>query len=141
MSLAYLWPAALVIFANVVYQICAKELPLSMDPLASMTITYAVATVFSFLLFYAISGGSVLAEYQKTNWAPFGLGLVIAGLEVGFLYAYKVGWQVNTLSLVQGVSVAVLLLFVGWALYHETLTWQKLMGAAFCLVGLFFINK
>lgn len=50
-------------------------------------------------------------------------------------------WQVNTLSLVQGVSVAVLLLFVGWALYHETLTWQKLMGAAFCLVGLFFINK
>jgi multidrug transporter EmrE-like cation transporter len=36
--------------------------------------------------------------------------------------------------------VAVLLLFVGWLLYHEALTWNKLLGIAVCVAGLVLIN-
>ena len=32
------------------------------------------------------------------------------------------------------------LIFVGFLLYHEALTWNKLVGIAICLVGLTFIN-
>ena len=74
------------------------------------------------------------------NWAPFVLGLVIVGLEVGFIYAYKSGWTVSTASLVQGSVLALALIFVGWLLFKEEITWNKLVGVAICLVGLFFIN-
>ena len=38
--LAYIWPIALVVFSNVVYQICAKSMPRGINPLASLTVTY-----------------------------------------------------------------------------------------------------
>ena len=50
------------------------------------------------------------------------LGLVILGLEAGWIYAYKAGWQVSTASVVQSSFLAVALLIVGFLLYHETLT-------------------
>ncbi len=38
----YVWPIALVIISNVVYQICAKSVPKEMNPFASLTVTYVV---------------------------------------------------------------------------------------------------
>ena len=37
-------------------------------------------------------------------------------------------------------SLAGVLLFVGHLLYHEALTWNKILGIVICLVGLVFIN-
>ena len=76
----------------------------------------------------------------NVNWAPFVLGIVIVGLEVGWIYAYKAGWQVSTGFIVQSAFLAVLLLFVGFLLYHEALTWNKIVGVFICLIGLAFIN-
>ena len=74
------------------------------------------------------------------NWAPYVLGLVIVGLEVGWIYAYKAGWQVSTGFIVQSAILSVILIFVGYLLYQEALTWNKLVGIGICLVGLFFLN-
>jgi drug/metabolite transporter (DMT)-like permease len=79
-------------------------------------------------------------ECGKVNWASIVLGVAIVGLEGGWLYAYKAGWQVNSGFIVQSAFVSVLLLFVGYFLYHEALTWNKLVGVVICLLGLFFIN-
>ncbi len=139
--LSYVWPIALVVLSNVIYQICAKSAPEGMDPLASLTITYLVGAVASAILYFAINrGGDLFHEYSKTNAAPFVLGVVIVGLEVGFLYAYKAGWQVSTASIVQSSFLAVALIFVGALLYGEALTWNKLIGVGICLVGLAVIN-
>ncbi len=40
--MSMIWPIALVVFSNIVYQICAKGVPKDMDAMASMTITYLV---------------------------------------------------------------------------------------------------
>ena len=37
--LSYVLPIILVVFSNVVYQICAKSIPGEINPLASLTIT------------------------------------------------------------------------------------------------------
>lgn len=138
----YLWPIGLVVLSNVVYQICAKSVPGGLNPFASLTITYLVGAAASLILYFVLSGknADLIKEYGKLNWAPFVLGLVIVGLEVGFIYAYKAGWSVSTASLVQGAALAVILLFVGWMAYKESLTWNKIVGAVLCLGGLFFIN-
>ena len=142
LSFAYIWPIALVVLSNVVYQICCKSVPSGMDPLASLTVTYAVGAVFSGILFKILHhGGGLVREYGKLNWAPFVLGLVIVGLEVGFIYAYKAGWPVSTASVVQSSFLAVVLLFIGFLVYQEAITVTKVVGIIICLVGLFFLNK
>ncbi len=92
-------------------------------------------------LHFTLNGGSLIKEYSRLNWAPFVLGLVIVGLEAGFMYAYKAGWQVSTAALVQSCFLAVLLILVGWLFFKEALTWKKLAGAAICLIGIAFINS
>ena len=139
--LAYLWPIALVVLSNVVYQICANSVPEGMDPFASLTVTYLVGAVVSAVLYYVLGPrGNIFREYGKLNWAPLTLGLVIVGLEVGWIYAYKAGWQVSTGFIVQSAFLAVVLLLVGYLVYHETLTWNKIVGVVICLAGLVFIN-
>ena len=139
---SYIWPVGLVVLSNVLYQICAKSTPAAMHPLASLTVTYAVGAVASAVLYYALNrGGSILREYSQLNWSPFVLGIVIVGLEVGFIYAYKAGWQVSTVSVVQSSFLAVALLIVGFLLYHETLSVSKVVGMLICMVGLYFINR
>ena len=138
---AYVWPIALVVLSNVVYQICAKSVPDGMDPFASLTVTYLVGAAVSAVLFFALgSGGGLVREYGKLNWAPFVLGVVIVGLEAGWIYAYKAGWQVSVGFIVQSAFLAAALLLVGYFLYHESLTWNKLAGVAVCLAGLVIIN-
>ena len=139
--LSYIWPISLVVLSNVFYQICAKSVPEKMNPFASLTVTYAVGAVVSLVIFYISNGGGgILQEYRKLNWAPFILGLVIVGLEVGYIYSYKAGWPVSVAQIVQAAILAVILIFVGYFLYKEAVTWNKIIGIIICLVGLGLIS-
>ena len=104
--MSMIWPIVLIVFSNVIYQICAKEVPENIDAMASMTITYIVGAVCS-----------------------------------AVIYAYKNGWAVSTVSLVQSAFLAVVLIVVGGVLYHEAITLNKVVGIALCLIGLYFIKK
>lgn len=137
----YVWPIALIVTSNVVYHICAKSTPEKLDPFASLTVTYFIGA-FAALIFYFVfnKGGNIAAEYRKLNWAPFILGLAVVGLEVGVISAYKNGWQVSRVSIVQASVLAVLLIIVGAVLFKEQVTWNKIIGIAICLAGLVIIN-
>ena len=140
--LSYIWPIALIVLSNTVYQICAKSVPEGMNPFASLTVTYLVGAAVSGILYYALGNHTgLLKEYGKLNWAPIILGIVIVGLEAGYIFAYKAGWNVNTLSVTTNVILAIVLIFVGLIGYHEQINWSKVLGVAICLVGLYFINK
>ncbi|MBQ9878971.1 MAG: EamA family transporter [Clostridia bacterium] len=138
---SYIWPIALVVLSNVAYHICAKAVPEGMNPFASLTVTYLVgAAASAALCLITIPEGGLFKEFGKINWSPFVLGVAIVGLEAGFIYAYKAGWQVSTASIVQSSVLALALIFVGFLLYNEALTWNKLVGIGVCLAGLVIIN-
>ena len=137
----FVWPIVLVILSNIVYQICAKSVPEGINPFASLTITYFIGAIASALLFFMLGNDdNLLKEYSKLNWAPFVLGIVIVGLEAGWIYAYKASWQVSTGFIVQSAFLAVGLLIVGYIIYHESISWNKVVGVLICLIGLIFIN-
>ena len=139
--ITYIWPIALIVLSNTIYQICAKSVPEGMNPFASLTVTYVVGALASAVLYYGSgSRGNLMKEYGKLNWAPFILGIVIVGLEAGWIYAYKAGWQVSTGFIVQSAFLAAVLIVTGYLIYHEALTWNKIVGVAVCLIGLVFIN-
>lgn len=142
MSISMLWPIILIIISNIIYQICAKGVPKEMDAMASMTITYLVGAICSGIMYFVMNkGGNILTEYRKTNLAPFLLGISVVGLEIGFIYAYKNGWEVSKASIVQSAALSIALIIVGALLYNEAVTPNKLIGIGFCIIGLYFINR
>lgn len=140
--MAYLWPLFVIVLSNSVYHICAKSLPAKADPFASLTITYFLGTVFSAAMFFLLNrGGNLVQEWKGMNWVPYVLGVIVVGMEAGNVYAYRAGWSISTLPVVQSACVTVLLLFVGLFLYHEGITPTKIIGLVLCLAGLYFLNK
>ena len=139
--LSYIWPIALVVISNTLYQVCAKSVPDGMNPLASLTVTYLVGAVVSCVMYFILNrNANLLREIRLTNWAPIVLGIVIVGLEVGFIYAFRAGWQISMAQTVSSAILAVILIFVGYLLYHEAITWNKIVGIIVCLAGLVLIN-
>lgn len=137
-----IWPIAIIVFSNILYQICAKGIPPQMNTYASMTVTYAVATLFSAIMFFiSTKGGNIFQQFKLSNWATVILGIVITGLEVGFIFAYKAGWKVSTLATVTNAFLAIALIFLGFFMYKEAITWSKIIGVIICLIGLWFIKK
>lgn len=69
----YIWPIALIVFSNVVYQICAKSIPKDMNTMAS-----TVQSVF--LAAALVVVGAVLYHEAVTPSKVVGVILCIAGI-------------------------------------------------------------
>lgn len=140
--MSMLWPLALIVCANVFYQLSTKGISGDMDPLAALTVTYLIGAVVSGVLYFVTNrGGDLLWEYTHINWATILLGICIVGLECGYIYAYKNGWSVSSLPIVQSALVSLVLLVVSVLIFHETITVSKLAGIAVCLLGLYLLGR
>lgn len=131
------WPLIVVILTNFMYQVCTKSMPENMNPLATLVITYVVGAVVAFATFYATTrGGDIVQECAKTNWAPAVLGVVIVFLESSYIMAFKNGWPISLLQIIQSSLLAVLLILAGRYLFNEPVTWNKVLGIFVCLAGM-----
>ena len=92
------WPIALIVLSNVFYHICSKQVPEAVDPMAALTVTYSVGAVTAVIMYFVLNRGeaSLLKEYSSVNWTSVVLGVAIVGLEVGCIYMYRAGWNINT---------------------------------------------
>ena len=135
-----LWPMLVIVTSNTIYNVCAKSTPSDVNPFFSLAITYTVATLCSVVMFLLTAKEKgVPAEFAKTNWASWVLGVAIVGLEFGFLMAFRNGWLVSQAQLVASIAVACALICVGVLLFKETLTVRQVIGMAICAVGLVLI--
>ncbi len=132
---------ALTVLSNVLYHLFQKVIPGNVNPLLSLAVTYLVAATSTVLLlpFFPLQG-TLGAEVRKLNWASLGLGAVIVGLELGFLLAYRAGWNLSLASLVANTTVALLLIPFGLLLYKEHLTPLNILGIVLALAGLVLVN-
>ena len=137
-----LWPLLLIVGSNCFYHICAKSTPEEVNAFGTLTVTYLVGAAVSAILYIAsVRPANALTELRHVNWTAFVLGLAIVGLEAGNVFLYRAGWKISAGSVVSNISLAVVLLFVGYFLFHETVTARQLLGAAVCAVGLLLITK
>ena len=137
-----LWPVLVVVGANTIYHISAKSTPSNISPFASLTLTYVIAGIVSFLMFFITSEEkNILQEMSKANWATYALAASIVFLEFGYMMVYRAGWPVSIASLVCNLSVCCILLFAGLLLYKEAISLKQLMGIVVCFVGLVMVSK
>lgn len=124
------------------YQVFQKEISLQVNPFASLIITYLVAIVVSVIFWFAFPvGASLLVAFKSANYASYLLGITIVGIELGFLLIYRAGWKIGVANIFSSSVSAVLLLFIGMAIYREHLSLTKLLGIGLCIVGLMLLNQ
>ena len=137
-----LWPVLVVVGANTIYNISTKSTPANVNAFASLAMTYVMATLSSVVLFFLTSDSkNILAELAKTNWTAYALGIAIIGLEFGYICIYRAGWKIGVASLVANISLACVLLVVGYFFYKEVITLKQLLGMGVCAIGLMLIVK
>lgn len=138
----YIWPIGMIVVANIIYNITTKETPQGANAFLSLSVTYGVAMVATFLIFFFTrKGESVGVAFGKLNWTSYVLGIAIIGLELGYIFAFRNGWQVNMTSIVANIILAISLVVVGLLLYHEKLSITQVIGVVLCLGGLVLVCK
>ncbi len=138
----YYLPIIIIVGSNVCYHISAKSLPGSINPFASLGVTYLISAALAMTLYFLTSPvKNLAAEYTHLNWTALALGIAIVGLEFGSINMYKVGWNISIGSLAANIALAVVLMLVGVMIYKDTITLQKMAGIGLCIGGLILISK
>ena len=118
-----------------------KSMPSEVNPFGALMVTYIVSAIITAIIFiFMVKPSNVVFELSKVNWTSIALALVLVGLEVGYVFVYRVGWSVSTASVVANIGLACVLLIVGYLLYKENVSMQQILGIFVCMIGLILIN-
>jgi uncharacterized membrane protein len=137
----FYWPIILTVVSNVCYHVFLKLTPENANPLLSLSATYATAMAATLAIypFYA-SGNGLRQDLGELNWTSLALGIAIVGLEVGFLLAYRLGWQISLAGMISNSAVALLLIPIGLLFFQDSLSPMNILGIVFCFIGLLLVN-
>ncbi|NLV22584.1 MAG: EamA family transporter [Syntrophomonadaceae bacterium] len=138
----YVLSIMLIVISNVFYNIAQKSTPQNANPMAALLVTYLTAITVTLIAFlFTRSEKGFFQSFAELNWTSIVLGFAILGLELGFLLAYRAGWDISVGSLVANILLALMLIPVGILFYHEGFSIYKVIGAGLCIAGLILINK
>jgi drug/metabolite transporter (DMT)-like permease len=142
LNTATLVPMALVVGSFVAYHGITRTLRPDAPPFVFLCAVYATSLLASGILAKllpsaAAAGGGTAPglEWRDLLWAA-ALGLVLVGIEAGFILAYRAGWGVSLAPTVANVMVALVLVPLGALLLREPVSGVNLAGLALAVLGL-----
>ena len=116
-------PILMTIAGGVMYHVSQKAIPQTVHPFVAVIVAYSVGILVCVAgLFLDPAGRSFLASVKNSNWAVIGVGVSAAVIEIGFLLTYRVGWNINSASVVCNIAVALLLIPIGLLAFKEHLS-------------------
>ncbi|MFV0497280.1 MAG: EamA family transporter [Candidatus Fimivivens sp.] len=133
-------PIVLIVCSNLLYNIATKATPADANAFASLVITYIVAAICALLMMRFQTGSFSIENFKGINWTAILLAISITALEIGYILAYRSGWNISVCSLIANIMLAVLLIIVGVLIYHESISPRQIAGMVLCLGGLLLIN-
>jgi multidrug transporter EmrE-like cation transporter len=133
---------SLAVACTVGYHLVLKLTPAGANPLLSLLVTYALVTMlFGAILLVTPAGFEWRHEVRQLNWTAVALAIAIVGLDLGFLFLYRSGFEVSLGALVTQSAAALLLLAIGVAVFRERLSAANAVGLVLCLAGLWLVNR
>lgn len=134
-------PVLVVVAANVTYDISSKSIPDGLNAYAGITMTYSVLAVFNFLIFQVMNPETMITtEWAQINWAVVLFAFTSIGLESGYIFLYRAGWNISVGGMVCNTLLVLCMLLIGRFLFRETVSARQLMGMVLCVGGLILIN-
>lgn len=130
------------ILATVVYNISQKSINQSINPFISMIITYTTAIIFTILALIILPiDRNIVSSLKQLNWASYILGISALGLEIGYLYVYRSGWNIAMAPLFVSIISTIVLIIVGIFIYKTKISFTNGLGICLSIVGLILMNK
>jgi drug/metabolite transporter (DMT)-like permease len=130
-------PLIIIVASQIIYDVSAKAINEDINAYAGTTIIYSILTVFYFLIFVIFTpDASISVEFSKMNWAVVTFALGSIGLESGYIFLYRAGWNISLGGMVCNILLAMCMLGVGLLLFNENITFIQWCGFLFCLAGL-----
>jgi uncharacterized membrane protein len=138
----FYFPLALAVGGNLLYHLAQKSMPKAANPIYIITIAYLVGIFACVLYSFAYpSERTFLDTVRESNWAVYAMGLGAAIIEVGFLLAYRAGWNISTAAVACSTAVTLLLIPIGVIAFKEHLSVRNVVGLLLCMVGLVLVAK
>ena len=130
------------VLATVMYNISQKSINQSVNPFLSMIVTYITAIIFSVLALIILPiDRNIISSLKQLNWASYVLGLSALGLEIGYLYIYRSGWNIAIAPLFVSIISTIVLLVVSIFVYKTKISPINAFGIGLSVVGLILMNK
>jgi uncharacterized membrane protein len=140
--MAYFFPPILVVLGMMIYQVSQKTTDANANPFVVVIMAYVIGIIACVGGYFLLPKPDVVSlPMMKTAlWSALGIGLGAAAIEIGFMLAYRAGWNVNILPISVTVCGAVLLIPIGILAFRETLSLEKALGVLLCIGGLVLIT-
>lgn len=137
----YLSPL-LILLGLVIYQVSQKSADQNANPFLVIILAYVFGIIGLLAAYFVFPrpDGELIPMVKSVAWASLGIGVGAAIIEIGFLLAYRAGWNVSILPLTVNVASAVLLIAIGLYYFRESLSLQRVIGILLCLGGLALIT-
>lgn len=138
----YFFSLTIAVLGLTFYHIAQKSIPSNVHPIISVLATYVaafIATLFLLPFFPAKEG--IITAIKNLNWASYGVGIAIIGAEIGFLLAYRSGWNISLLNIIANILVTLVLLPLGIFVFREKLNFYQILGLVLSIAGLILLNK
>jgi drug/metabolite transporter (DMT)-like permease len=135
-------PLIIIVVSQIIYDVSAKSINEDINAYAGITIIYSILAIFYFLIFVIFSPeASAAAELSKVNWAVATFALGSIGLESGYIFLYRAGWNISLGGMICNILLAMCMLCVGLLMFRETVTLIQWLGVLLCFAGLVLVFK
>src|SRR3954466_12345674 len=115
--------AALAIVSTVGYHFFVKRIPGDINPLVSVIGIYVVVLVLAAILVpFFVPKGEFIANVGRLGWVQVAIGVIVLGMELGFLLMYRHGWDLSLGNVVTGVAINIVLMAIGLLFLGEQLS-------------------
>jgi drug/metabolite transporter (DMT)-like permease len=139
MTFMEILPVFMIIVGGVLYHVCQKATPSTLDPFLALGISFGLASLVCLGLFATREGFSV-TQLRRVNWTSVALALGLVMIESGYLIGYRAGLKLNVASFVCNNLISLVLLVVGTILYRESFTLRTGAGMVLCVTGLLLLR-
>lgn len=140
MIVSKILPLLLVIICNIGYHLLSKSIPNNSNPFLGLVGTYAVACLGSLILFLITRNTLFCDEKSQINVFNILIGIVVIGVEGGYMLMYRTGWEISKASLVANICLSAILVIIGVTMFKENLDIKKIWGLLLCVSGVFFLK-
>ncbi len=135
-------PLLLTVSGGLLYHVGIKSVSTSANPFVALFVPAAVLAVGYAVCALTISaGGASLAVARGAGWSILAVAVGAVLIELGFLWAYRQGWELSRAALTTTVSVTLLLAVSGLVLFRERLSPGNVLGIMFCIAGLILMTR
>ena len=140
--MSYILSPILIVLGMVIYQVSQKSTDQDANPFVVVIIAYLIGILACIGGYFLIprQDAALVPMMRTVVWSALGIGLGAAAIEIGFMLAYRGGWNISLLPILVTVCGTTLLMIIGTIAFRESLSLEKIIGVLLCVGGLVLIT-